>query len=91
MPIGRGRFQSKAGENGLPPTGIPFVIVHGTIVVNEGRVQPVKPGQPIRFPVLAKGRFERATINKWLGEYSINVPDLHQFDETGAGQMSKRE
>lgn len=54
-------------------------------------MQPVKPGQPIRFPVEAKGRFEPVTVHKWLGEYSINVPDMHQFDETGAGQMLKRE
>ena len=54
-------------------------------------VLPVKPGQPIRFPVEAKSRFEPATINKWLGEYSINVPDMHQFGETGAGQVLKRE
>lgn len=81
----------KAGENGLPPTGIPYVIVNGTIVVNQGRVLPVKPGQPIRFLVQAKGRFEPVSVEKWLSEFSINVPDLHGHDETGAGQVLKRE
>lgn len=47
--------------------------------------------QPIRFPVEAKGRFEPATVSKWLGEYSINIPDMHHFDETGAGHMLKRD
>jgi N-acyl-D-aspartate/D-glutamate deacylase len=27
----------KAGENGLPSTGVPYVIVHGTIVVENSR------------------------------------------------------
>jgi len=79
----------KAGENGLPPTGIPYVIVNGTIVVKEGKVLPVKPGQPIRFPVEAKGRFQPLTVNKWLGEHTINVPDMHGADDTGAAQVMK--
>jgi len=81
----------KAGENGLPPTGIPYVIVHGAIVVKEGKVLPVKPGQPIRFPVEDKGRFEPVTVNKWLGKFAINVPDMHEIDDTGAGQVMKSE
>lgn len=79
----------KSGENGLPPTGIPYVIVNGTIVVKQGNVLPVKPGQPIRFPVEPKGRFEPVSVNKWLGEFSINVPDMHEADDTGAGQLMK--
>jgi hypothetical protein len=48
---------SKAGENGLPPTGIPYLIVAGTIVVKDSRGLNVWPGQAIRFPVEVKGRF----------------------------------
>ncbi len=41
------------GKNSLPTTGIPFVIVNGTIVVRDSKVLPdVYPGQPIRNPVL---------------------------------------
>lgn len=79
------RATYKEGENGLPPVGIPFVIVNGTIVVKEGRVLPAKPGQSIRFPVEAKGRFEPVTVNKWLGEHAINVPDMREADDTGFG------
>jgi len=40
----------KKGENGLPSTGIPFVIVNGVIVVKDSQIQMDKyPGQPIRF------------------------------------------
>lgn len=80
----------KAGENGLPPTGIPYVIVNGIIVVKESKVLPVRPGQPIRFPVEDKGRFQPVQINKWLGEHTINVPDMHELDDTGAGKGFKK-
>lgn len=82
---------TKVGENGLPPAGIPYVIVHGTTVVKEGKVLPVKPGQPIRFPVEAKGRFEPVTVNRWLDANSINVPDMHGFDDSGAANVTQQE
>jgi N-acyl-D-glutamate deacylase len=41
------------------------------------------PGQPIRFPVEDKGRFEPLTINKWIKDFSISPPDVavHVADE----------
>jgi hypothetical protein len=37
------------GKNSLPSTGIPYVVVNGTIVVKDSRVlENVFPGQPIR-------------------------------------------
>ncbi len=84
------RATYKNGENGLPPVGIPYVIVNGTIVVNDGKVTSAKPGQPIRFPVEAKGRFEPVTVNKWLGAHAINVPDMHELDDTGAAKISQQ-
>jgi N-acyl-D-glutamate deacylase len=40
-------------DGGLPSTGIPYVIVNGTIVVNDSKVlKDVYPGQPIRLPVM---------------------------------------
>jgi len=79
----------KAGENGLAPTGIPYVIVHGTIVVKDSRVLPVRPGQSIRFPVEAKGRYEPVEVNKWLGAHAISVPAT-RIDDTGAGATLKQ-
>jgi len=84
------RATYKQGENGLPPVGIPYVIVNGTIVVDKGKVLPVKPGQPIRFPVEAKGRFEPLDKNEWLGSHTINVPDMHEMDDTGAAHLMKK-
>ena len=41
------------GKNSLPSTGIPHVIVNGTVVVKDSKVlKGVYPGQPIRNAVL---------------------------------------
>jgi N-acyl-D-aspartate/D-glutamate deacylase len=38
------------GENGLPSTGIPYVLVNGKIVVRDSVVDlDVRAGQPIRY------------------------------------------
>ncbi len=43
---------STMAQGGLPSTGIPFVVVNGTIVVEDSQVlKGVYPGQPIRRPV----------------------------------------
>jgi len=40
-----------AKDGGLPSTGIPYVVVNGTIVVKDSKVlKGVFPGQPIRLP-----------------------------------------
>ena len=62
----------KMGENGLPSTGIPYVLVNGVITVKDSTVLPVKAGQPIRYPVEAKGRFEPVNVNQWVDEHSIS-------------------
>ena len=39
-------------KGSLPATGIPFVVVNGTVVVKDSKVlKDVYPGQPIRLPV----------------------------------------
>ena len=39
-------------DGGLPSTGIPYVVVNGTVVVKDSKVQKgVFPGKPIRLPV----------------------------------------
>jgi len=42
----------ETGKNSLPSTGIPYVIVNGTVVVKDSKVlKGVYPGQPIRNTV----------------------------------------
>jgi N-acyl-D-amino-acid deacylase len=49
----------KVGTNGLPSTGIPYVLVNGTVMVRDSKVvDGVFPGQPIRYPIEEMGRFE---------------------------------
>ena len=84
------RASYKLGENGLSPVGIPYVIVNGTIVVKDSKVQDVKPGQSIRFPVEAKGRFKPVGLNEWIGNYTIiSLPCECGLDDTGAGAIHK--
>ena len=78
------RATYKAGENALPPIGIPYVVVAGKIVVKGSEVQNVNAGQPIRFPVEDKGRFEPVSVNGWYGEHTINVPALPSHETTDA-------
>ena len=68
------RATYKLGENGLQSIGIPWVIVNGTIVVRDSRVQNVRPGQSIRFPVEAAGRFVPVSWDDWLDEHTIVAP-----------------
>ena len=79
----------KVGEHGIPTTGIPYVVVNGTIVVKDSEVLPVKPGQEIRFPIEDKGRFKPIEVGGWLNEHTIGLnPDLteiHLQDDSGAG------
>jgi N-acyl-D-aspartate/D-glutamate deacylase len=63
----------KAGSNGLPSTGIPYVLVYGTVVVRDSKVlEGVTPGQPIRFPVEDEGRHVPATREAWLEKHTID-------------------
>jgi len=81
----------KVGEHGIPTTGIPYVVVNGTVVVKDSQVLPVKPGQEIRFPVEPKGRFKPIGVEGWLNEHTIGLnpelSEIHVDDESGAGQL----
>jgi hypothetical protein len=69
----------------LPSTGIPYVVVNGTIVVKDSKVlKGVNPGQPIRYEPEAKGRFEPLSVEKWKHtfyaspvDFGGGVPDMH--------------
>ncbi|MGE0056326.1 MAG: amidohydrolase family protein [Hyphomicrobium sp.] len=81
----------KAGENGLPSIGIPYIIVHGTVVVEDSKVLPVRAGQAIRYPVEEKGRFEPVNIGQWISDRTIlSAPYAPMPDETGAGAELKK-
>ena len=64
------RDNSSYANGTLPSTGIPQVIVNGIIVMRDS--EPIKrfdAGQPIRFEVQEKGKFEPLTLEGWTKEF----------------------
>jgi len=84
------RSTYKAGEQGLPPVGIPYVIVNGALALKDGKVLDVNAGQPIRYPVESKGRFVPVDANKWLDDHAIKTPEVQGIDDTGATAVIKK-
>ncbi len=81
----------KVGTNGLPSTGIPFVLVNGVIMVKDSEVQnSLFPGQAIRYPVEERGRFKplekEGYLKNLLGD-AIPVP--HGMHGAGAHATEK--
>ena len=62
----------KPDMNGLPPKGLPHVIVNGQFVKHDNQATNVMAGQAIRFPVEEKPRFEPASADQWLNDFSLN-------------------
>ena len=61
----------------LPSTGIPYVVVNGTVVVKKSKVlKSVNPGQPIRHQQEARGRFEHITLEKWEKTFYASPVDF---------------
>ncbi len=62
------------GESGLPSTGIPYVLVNGTIVVRDSEVlRGVNPGQPIRYPAESEGRFEPLDPETYVADDALGA------------------
>ncbi|MCP4396305.1 MAG: aminoacylase, partial [bacterium] len=66
----------KKGEQGLPPHGLPHVIVNGQFVKKDNKATDLFPGQPIRYPVEEKGRFVPATTKQWLKTFTIDTSPI---------------
>jgi hypothetical protein len=61
------------GKNGLPPKGLPHVIVSGHFVKKDGAATNAMAGKPIRYPVEDAGRFVPASKKQWLRTFSIDT------------------
>ena len=77
------------GTNGLPSTGIPYVIVNGTIMVRDSKVvDGVFPGQPIRYDVESEGRFNPLEKSSYL-ENLLSPADIPaEARQHGAGDQA---
>jgi len=77
------------GEQGLPSSGIPFVLVNGQVVVRDSVVLKVNAGQSIRFPVEETGRFVPASSEAWQDAYLIKThPDQMMLDDLGDSTLN---
>ena len=71
----------KAGSQGLASTGIPYVLINGTVIVKDSKVlKDVYPGQPLRFPVEEVGRYEPISAESWK---EANLIETKEELETG--------
>jgi hypothetical protein len=73
----------KAGEHGLPSTGIPWVIVSGQIVVRDSVANQVFAGQPIRYGPEAEGRHVPASTKQWLKTFTVHDGALDEVYSLG--------
>jgi hypothetical protein len=69
---GEVRDNATSAKGTVPTTGIPFVIVGGTMVARDSRVlRDVSPGQPIRFPEEKRLRFKPLPEEEWRNEFLV--------------------
>ncbi len=51
--------EMKQGKFGSAPVGIPYVMVSGQLLIDSGKANiKIRPGQPIRYPVITKGKIK---------------------------------
>ena len=62
----------KAGENGLPPIGLPHVIVNGQFVKKDDKATNIMAGLPVRYPVEDKPRHVEATQEQWQSDMLVD-------------------
>ena len=66
----------KASENGLPPIGLPHVIVNGVFVKKDHKATDQFPGLPVRYPVEDKGRHVPASQAQWKQDFLIDSSSI---------------
>lgn len=62
----------KSGQQGMPSTGIPYVIVGGKVVVENSEFKKVWAGQPIRYPVTSETKYENISQEEWQKQHGIS-------------------
>ncbi len=65
-------------KNGIPTTGIPYVLVNGEIVVKDSKVQKVMAGHAIRYPVQEEGKHVPLDRELWLDSHTIDTSILRK-------------
>jgi N-acyl-D-amino-acid deacylase len=81
----------QAGTQGLPPIGLPHVIVNGVFVKRDNNATDNFPGLPIRFPVEDKPRHVPASQEQWLQTHSIDGGALVPRPTASTGRENVRQ
>ena len=77
--------QATYAKGTVPSTGIPYVLVNGTVVVKDSAVlEGVNAGQPIRFDP-EPSRFEPLSAEKWRHIYTVSGCEFGGTDVFGCG------
>ena len=77
--------QATYAKGTVPSTGIPYVLVNGTVVVKDSAVlEGVNAGQPIRFDP-DPSRFEPLSAEKWRHIYTVSGCEFGGTDVFGCG------
>jgi N-acyl-D-glutamate deacylase len=66
----------KKGEQGLPPIGMPHVIVNGVFVKQNNKATDKFPGQPIRYAEEKESRHVPTSQKQWLKSFTIDSSPL---------------
>ena len=80
----------KAGEQGLPPIGLPHVIVNGVFVKRDNEATNELPGQPIRYQVEDNPRHQAASQKQWLKTFTIDSGALAPKSKPAAAGDDKQ-
>ena len=78
----------KKGENGLPPAGLPHVLVNGVFVKRDNKATNEFPGQPIRYQPEDKPRFVPSNKKQWLKSFTIDSSPLVPKKKTTSNKQS---
>ena len=80
----------KVGEQGLPPIGLPHVIVNGVFVKRDEKPTGATPGLPIRYAVETNSRHVSATQKQWLNNFTIDSGALAPKAKTPTSNDNKK-
>ena len=72
----------QSGTQGLPPRGMPHVVVNGVFVKRDGAATGALPGKPMRFPPENQPRHEPVDTQVWQETFTLQDAAL---DGTGPG------
>jgi hypothetical protein len=76
------KSEYSGGKQGLPPIGMPHVIVNGVFAKRDNKATGALPGKPLRFEPEAEARFKPVNTQVWTETFTLQDG---AFDGAGPG------